>query len=242
MSDPCPPSSASRLVQTRKAGVFWERSRPRRCSSRNWQVTLVHSFTSFPAWSWKNLVVKVYSPICDHSLEMKEKLRTGHKAIKSIDKVFNEFPGGQNTQINTIIGLQLSYVFELIFIPLNHLQLSTNKCKLCLKAVHIYNIPTNGAIIMKIERDSHWIVINTLVVFISSKQYPSAFADIFDEETWYQFFFVFTCCTFVCVFILSRLHNFGIRHFIWVSSAQRQFYWIFCLWIYQASLINLHRS
>ena len=137
------------------------------------------------------------------------------------------FPGGQNTQINTIIGLQLSYVVEFIFIPLNHLQLSTNKC---LKAVHIYNIPTNGAIIMKIERDSHWIVINTLVVFISSKQYPSAFADIFDEETWYQFFFVFTCCTFVCVFILSRLHNFGIRHFIWVSSAQRQFYWIFCLW------------
>merc|ERR1711971_1428059 len=78
--------SASRLVQTRKAGVFWERSRPR-------------------------------------SLEMKEKLRTGLKAIKSIDKVFNEFP---------------------------------------------------------------------------------AFADIFDEETWYQLFFVFTCCTFVCVFILSR--------------------------------------
>ena len=27
------------------------------------------------------------------SLKMKEKLRTGHKAIKSIDKVFNEIPG-----------------------------------------------------------------------------------------------------------------------------------------------------
>jgi len=53
----------------------------------------------------------------------KGKLRTGHKAIKSIDKVFNELP---------------------------------------------------------------------------------AFADIFDEETWYQFFFIFTCCTIVCVFILSR--------------------------------------
>ena len=35
----------------------------------------------------------------------------------------------------------------------------------------------------------------------------SAFADVFDEETWYQFFFVFTCCTIVCVFILSRFLN-----------------------------------
>jgi len=60
---------------------------------------------------------------CDRSCEMKQKLRTGQKAIKSIDKVLNELP---------------------------------------------------------------------------------AFADIFDEETWYQFFFVFTCCTIVCVFILSR--------------------------------------
>lgn len=31
-----------------------------------------------------------------------------------------------------------------------------------------------------------------------------AFADIFDEETWYQFFFMFTCTTIVCVFLLSR--------------------------------------
>lgn len=30
------------------------------------------------------------------------------------------------------------------------------------------------------------------------------FSDIFDEELWYQFCFVFTMCTFVCVFILSR--------------------------------------
>jgi len=30
------------------------------------------------------------------------------------------------------------------------------------------------------------------------------FTDIFDEETFYQFAFVFTACTFVCVFILSR--------------------------------------
>ena len=27
---------------------------------------------------------------------------------------------------------------------------------------------------------------------------------MFDEETWYQFCFVFTCCTIVCVFLLSR--------------------------------------
>ena len=32
----------------------------------------------------------------------------------------------------------------------------------------------------------------------------SAFADIFDEETWYQFCFVFVCSTIVCVFILAR--------------------------------------
>merc|ERR1711988_1594547 len=31
-----------------------------------------------------------------------------------------------------------------------------------------------------------------------------AFGDIFDEETWYQFCFVFVCCTIVCVFLLSR--------------------------------------
>jgi len=31
-----------------------------------------------------------------------------------------------------------------------------------------------------------------------------AFGDVFDEETWYQFCFVFVCCTIVCVFILSR--------------------------------------
>merc|ERR1712141_399949 len=31
-----------------------------------------------------------------------------------------------------------------------------------------------------------------------------AFADIFDEDTWYQFCFVFVCCTIVCVFLLSR--------------------------------------
>lgn len=31
-----------------------------------------------------------------------------------------------------------------------------------------------------------------------------SFADIFDEETWYQFCFMFTMCTIVCVFILSR--------------------------------------
>merc|ERR1712045_840592 len=34
-----------------------------------------------------------------------------------------------------------------------------------------------------------------------------AFADIFDEETWYQFCFVFVCCTVVCVFLLSRYIN-----------------------------------
>ena len=34
---------------------------------------------------------------------MKEKLRTGHKAIKSIDKVFNEFPGERSKIINTTI-------------------------------------------------------------------------------------------------------------------------------------------
>merc|ERR1712012_831431 len=31
-----------------------------------------------------------------------------------------------------------------------------------------------------------------------------AFADVFDEDTWYQFCFVFVCCTIVCVFLLSR--------------------------------------
>merc|ERR1711988_773876 len=31
-----------------------------------------------------------------------------------------------------------------------------------------------------------------------------AFGDIFDEETWYQFCFMFVCCTIVCVFLLSR--------------------------------------
>merc|ERR1712032_511589 len=31
-----------------------------------------------------------------------------------------------------------------------------------------------------------------------------AFADVFDEETWYQFCFVFVACTIVCVFLLSR--------------------------------------
>merc|ERR1712154_14343 len=31
-----------------------------------------------------------------------------------------------------------------------------------------------------------------------------AFADIFDEDTWYQFCFMFVCCTIVCVFLLSR--------------------------------------
>jgi len=30
------------------------------------------------------------------------------------------------------------------------------------------------------------------------------FTDIFDEETFYQFAFVFTACVFVCVFLLSR--------------------------------------
>jgi len=34
---------------------------------------------------------------------MKEKLRTGHKAIKSIDKVFNEFPGERSTIINITV-------------------------------------------------------------------------------------------------------------------------------------------
>merc|ERR1712117_92338 len=31
-----------------------------------------------------------------------------------------------------------------------------------------------------------------------------AFTDIFDEETWYQFCFVFVCSTIVCVFLLAR--------------------------------------
>jgi len=31
-----------------------------------------------------------------------------------------------------------------------------------------------------------------------------SFADVFDEETWYQFCFVFVCCTVVCVFFLAR--------------------------------------
>merc|ERR1712156_230020 len=31
-----------------------------------------------------------------------------------------------------------------------------------------------------------------------------AFADVFDEDTWYQFCFMFVCCTIVCVFLLSR--------------------------------------
>ena len=31
-----------------------------------------------------------------------------------------------------------------------------------------------------------------------------AFGDIFDEDTWYQFCFMFVCCTIVCVFLLSR--------------------------------------
>ena len=35
----------------------------------------------------------------------------------------------------------------------------------------------------------------------------AAFADVFDEDTWYQFCFVFVCCTIVCVFLLSRLDN-----------------------------------
>jgi hypothetical protein len=30
------------------------------------------------------------------------------------------------------------------------------------------------------------------------------FSDIFDEELWYQFCFVFTMCTFVVAFLLSR--------------------------------------
>ena len=35
--------------------------------------------------------------------------------------------------------------------------------------------------------------------------FSAAFNDIFDEETWYQFCFIFVCCTVACVFILSRL-------------------------------------
>jgi len=31
-----------------------------------------------------------------------------------------------------------------------------------------------------------------------------AFADIFDEETWYQFCFVFVACTIVCFFFLAK--------------------------------------
>ena len=35
----------------------------------------------------------------------------------------------------------------------------------------------------------------------------TCFGSGISEETWYQFFFVFTCCTIVCVFILSRFLN-----------------------------------
>ena len=88
-----PPSNASRLVQTRKAGVFWERSRPRRCSSHFDKSLQSTVFRVFQPPSWNYLASKVCISVVITALEMKEKLRTGHKAIKSIDKVFNEFPG-----------------------------------------------------------------------------------------------------------------------------------------------------
>jgi len=68
-------------------------------------------------------VLCVETGVTHTHIMVKESVRTGHKAIKSIDKIYNEVP---------------------------------------------------------------------------------SFADIFDEETWYQFCFMFTMCTIVCVFLLSR--------------------------------------
>lgn len=50
------------------------------------------------------------------------------------------------------------------------------------------------------ERTTHKVMKSIDKVY---DQFPS-FEDIFDEETWYQFCFMFVACTVVCVFILAR--------------------------------------
>jgi len=50
------------------------------------------------------------------------------------------------------------------------------------------------------ERTTHKVMKSIDKVY---DQFPS-FEEIFDEETWYQFCFVFVACTVVCVFILAR--------------------------------------
>ena len=46
----------------------------------------------------------------------------------------------------------------------------------------------------------------------------AAFADVFDEDTWYQFCFVFVCCTIVCVFLLSRWEQFKHIDYCWLYT------------------------
>ena len=100
--------------------------------------------------------------------------------------------------------LQLISIFLTLYSSLSFATVKKQKHKLCL---HIQR-PHHHKYMMTILARGSKVIIH----------YPTslspAFADIFDEETWYQFFFVFTCCTIVCVFILSRYQTLTFWHLI----------------------------
>ena len=61
----------------------------------------LHWLTSFSAANLEIFARQRLLSDCDRSCEMKQKLRTGQKAIKSIDKVLNELPGCQKKHLQT---------------------------------------------------------------------------------------------------------------------------------------------